>query len=258
MHETLSYRAKLKSFCSLDLAAAKGMPVLWPSTNDYLVFQDKYSREEDGESKDVVKSWGHAKNEFSPKVLQYFQEVQRDLYGDPKLMSDSKPQMQEGELCGSIAIEQTYRSQFHVRNANRAYHTTVSYQDAHSLEAPHVSNKVDGVREKDAANMLRQCLNELTVCNANAGLAKGAPNLLPLMKEWAEVDNYPKPGGFNRYKDFGTESDNPCWTASQTNCASTVSSDAMKLVLKGPWENMVAPMTGLDFGCLAFGQSPEE
>ncbi|KAK0183872.1 hypothetical protein F5146DRAFT_1146541 [Armillaria mellea] len=150
-------------------------------------------------------------------------------------MSDSKPQMQKGELCGGIAIEQTYRSQFHVRNANRAYHTTVSYQDAYSLEAPYVSNKVNGVREKDAANMLRQCLNELTVCNANAGLAKGAPNLLPLMKEWAEVANYPKPGGFNRYKDFGTKSDNPCWTASQTNCASAVSSDdSDEASLEGP------------------------
>ncbi len=101
------------------------------------------------------------REEFSPQVLRHFQEVQQDLYGDPDLMSNSKPQMQEGELRGGIAIERTYRSRFHVRNADRAYHTTISYQDARSLEAPHVSNKVDGVREGDAANVLRQHLNEV-------------------------------------------------------------------------------------------------
>ncbi len=37
------------------------MPALRPSLNDFLVFRDKYGREEDGDGKDAVKSWSRAK-----------------------------------------------------------------------------------------------------------------------------------------------------------------------------------------------------
>ncbi len=37
------------------------MPALRPSLNDFLVFRDKYRKEEDGDSKDIIKSWSHSK-----------------------------------------------------------------------------------------------------------------------------------------------------------------------------------------------------
>ncbi|PBK79152.1 hypothetical protein ARMGADRAFT_1040999, partial [Armillaria gallica] len=60
LHHMFTHGAKFSSFCGLDEAAAKGMPALRPSLNDFLVFHDKYRKEEDGDSKDIVKSWSRS------------------------------------------------------------------------------------------------------------------------------------------------------------------------------------------------------
>ncbi len=45
------------------------MPALWPSLNDFLVFHDKYGKEEDGDSKDIVKSWSRSKYVYLPLLV---------------------------------------------------------------------------------------------------------------------------------------------------------------------------------------------
>ncbi len=57
---------------------------------------------------------------------------------------------------------------------------------------------------------------QLAVHTANKGLHKGAPNTPEIMEQWADLTNFPKTGGFNRYKGFSTSVNN-CWPASQTN-----------------------------------------
>ncbi len=76
-------------------------------------------------------------------------------------MSDTKAVLVDGEYHGGIALERSFRSDFHVRNAQRAYHLTTSFQEAHGLEAPHWSNKADGIKEKDHENVLHQHVNEV-------------------------------------------------------------------------------------------------
>ncbi|KAK0432091.1 hypothetical protein EV421DRAFT_1911288 [Armillaria borealis] len=196
------------------------MPALQPSLNDFLVFCDKYGKEEDGDSKDIVKSWSRSKQEFTTPVLEHFQELQKDVYGEDDAMTDTKAVLVDREYHGGIALEHSFRSEFHVRNAQRAYHLTTSFQEAHGLEAPHRSNKADGIKEKDHENTLRQHVNELAVHTANEGLCKGAPDTLEIMEQWADLANFPKTGYFNRYKGFSTSMNN-CWPASQTNFASS-------------------------------------
>ncbi|KAK0187462.1 hypothetical protein F5146DRAFT_1004367 [Armillaria mellea] len=172
LHKTFAHGASLSSFCSLEEAAAKGMPALRPSLNDFLVFHDKYGREEDGDSKDAVKSWSHAKKEFPTPVLENLQKLQDDIYGKEELMSDSKAVAIDGKFCGGIAIERTFHSRFHVRNAQ-----------------------------------------------SNEGLCKGAPDVPRIMAKWADLANFPKTGGYDRYAGFSSSVNN-CWPASQMNLAS--------------------------------------
>ncbi|KAK0443414.1 uncharacterized protein EV420DRAFT_1484940 [Desarmillaria tabescens] len=177
------------------------MPALWPSLNDFLVLWDKYRSEEDGDSKDVVKSWSHSKKEFTAPVLEHFETLHNDIYGKDALMSDSKAVL------------------FHVQNAQWAYHLNMSFQEAWGLEAPHQSNKADGIKEKDYENVLCQQVNELAICTSNEGLHKGAPEAPRIMKKWVDLINFPRTGSFNHYDGFGSSIDN-CWPASQMNMAS--------------------------------------
>ncbi|KAK0430213.1 hypothetical protein EV421DRAFT_1744344 [Armillaria borealis] len=181
---------------SIDLANLHSMPALWPSLNDFLVFRDKYGKEEDGDSKDIVKSWSCSKQEFTTPVLEHFQELQKDVYGEDSAMTDTKAVLVDGEYHGGIALE---RSMW-------------------DWKAPHRSNKADGIKEKDHENVLCQWVNELAVRTANEGLRKGAPNAPEIMEQWADLANFPKMGNFNRYKGFSTSVNN-CWPASQTNFA---------------------------------------
>ncbi|PBK90313.1 hypothetical protein ARMGADRAFT_1083168 [Armillaria gallica] len=170
LHHMFTHGAKFSSFCGLDEAAAKGMPALRPSLNDFLVFHDKYRKEEDGDSKDIVKSWSRSKQEFTTPVLGHFQELQEDVYSKDNLMTDTKAVLVDGKYHGGIALERSFCSEFHVRNAQRAYHLTTSFQKARGLEAPHRSNKVDRIKEKDHKNMLHQRVNELAIRTTNEGL----------------------------------------------------------------------------------------
>ncbi|KAK0186799.1 hypothetical protein F5146DRAFT_1004863 [Armillaria mellea] len=147
---------------------------------------DKFGQEEDGNSKDIVKSWSCSKQEFSEEVLDNFDEIQQDIYGEEDLMLDSKLVLVDGKLQGGIAIEHTFCSKFHVRNAEHAYHLTTSFQDVQGLEAPHQSNKADGIKENDHEN--------LVVHTANARLAKGALEVAKVMEKWLDLTNYPRTG----------------------------------------------------------------
>ncbi|KAK0471902.1 hypothetical protein IW261DRAFT_1571360 [Armillaria novae-zelandiae] len=218
LHEIFAHGASLSSFCSLEEAAAKGMAVLWPSLSDFLVVCDKYGREEDGDSKDAVKSWSHMKKEFPIPVLEQLQKLQDDVYSKDELMSDSKAITIDGNFCGGIAIERTFRSRFHIRNAQCAYHLTTSFQEARGLEVPHQSNKSDNSKETDHENVLRQWVNELAIHAANEGLCKGAPHVSGIMTQWADLTNFPKTGGFDRYAGFSSSVN--FWPALQMNLAS--------------------------------------
>ncbi|KAK0477731.1 hypothetical protein EDD18DRAFT_1365298 [Armillaria luteobubalina] len=213
LHETFAHGASLSSFCSLEEAAAKGSHAC-----DFLIIRDKYGREEDGDSKDAVKSWSHAKKEFPIPVLEQLQKLRDDIYGKDKLMSDSKATTIDGNFCGGIAIERTFRSQFHIRNAQRVYHLTTSFQETQGLEAPHQSNKSDNSKETDYENVLRQRINELAIRAANEGLCKGAPHVSGIMTQWADLANFPKTGGFDCYAGFSSSVN--FWPASQMNLAS--------------------------------------
>ncbi|PBK81624.1 hypothetical protein ARMGADRAFT_1091115 [Armillaria gallica] len=188
------------------------MPALQPSLNDFLVFCDKYGKEEDGDSKDIVKLWSHSKQEFTAPALEHFEELQEDVYGKDSLMSDTTAVLEDGEYCGGITLESSFCSEFHIRNAQRTYHINTSFQEAHRLEAPHHSNKADGIREKDYEN--------LAVHTANKGLCKGAPDAPEIIEQWADHANFPKTGGFKCYEGFSTSVNN-CWPTSQTNFASS-------------------------------------
>ncbi len=76
-------------------------------------------------------------------------------------MSDTKAVLEDEEYHGGIALEHSFHSEFHVRNAQHAYHLNTSFQEACGLEAPHRSNKADGIEEKDYENVLRQHVNEV-------------------------------------------------------------------------------------------------
>ncbi len=76
-------------------------------------------------------------------------------------MSDTKAILEDGKYHGGIALECNFCSEFHVRNAQHAYHLNTSFQEAHGLEAPHRSNKADGIKEKDYENVLHQRVNEV-------------------------------------------------------------------------------------------------
>ncbi|SJL09159.1 uncharacterized protein ARMOST_12535 [Armillaria ostoyae] len=102
---------------SIDPADLHSMPALRPSLNDFLVFHDKYGKEEDGDSKDIVKSWSRSKQEFTTPVLEHFQELQKDVYGEDNAMTDTKAVLVDGEYHGGIALERSFCSEFHVRNA---------------------------------------------------------------------------------------------------------------------------------------------
>lgn len=176
------------------------------------------------------------RKEFTTPTLEHLQKLRDDIYGEKELMSDSKAVAIDGKFCGGIAIERTFRSRFHVRNAQRAYHLTTSFQEARGLEAPHLSNKADTVKEKDHENVLRQRVNEvqfvvailviflisnfqLVIRTANEGLLKGAPDVPGIMAKWADLVNFPKTGGYDRYEGFSSSVNN-CWPASQMNLAS--------------------------------------
>ncbi|KAK0482935.1 hypothetical protein EDD18DRAFT_1362350 [Armillaria luteobubalina] len=194
LHETFAHGASLSSFCSLEESATKGMPALQPSLNNFLVVCDKYGREEDGDSKDAVKSWSHAKKEFLIPVLEQLQKLQDDIYGKDKLMSDSKAIAIDGNFRGGIAIEQTFHSRFHIRNAQY------------------------NLKETDYENVLHQWVNELAICVANEGFCKGAPHVSGIMMQWADLANFPKTGGFDRYVGFSSSVN--FWPASQIHLAS--------------------------------------
>ncbi len=76
-------------------------------------------------------------------------------------MTDMKAVLVDGKYHGGIALERSFCSEFYVRNAQHAYHLTTSFQEACGLEAPHRSNKVDRIKEKDHENMLCQHVNEV-------------------------------------------------------------------------------------------------
>ncbi|KAK0474681.1 hypothetical protein EDD18DRAFT_1367568 [Armillaria luteobubalina] len=58
----------------------------------------------------------------------------------------------------------------------------------------------------------------LAIRAANEGLCKGAPHVSGIMMQWADLANFPKTGGFDRYVGFSSSVN--FWLASQVNLAS--------------------------------------